>query len=513
MHAEDAYLFRHALLRDAAYELQPPSDRARLHAMAFELLELLHGGPAPDPGLPAFGGLKPPPAHATDAVVLDLALHAELAAGADSRLEQAAALYLHRAAVQAHTNFLYRAATELWQRLANRLPGKASLVASYRQAEAALEGGLPDAAAETLSRLLHAARAEGDTLTEGLALAEQAAARAALGETHGALQDARTAVGLLRAGSDGRALAKGLSHLAKLLSHSDAGDEARACWQEACKLLTGLGDLDASAGMLNNLAGHHARRGEIELAEQLYQRAWQLHSEHGRPHSKATVLVNLGHLYSDTARIELAEQYYHAALQVAREVGHRRGESAALAGLAALLSNQNREAEGEPLCLRALDIAREDGDAEREASTLFVLSGIHQSNKRYGQMRETNERALALSRRLGLRAVEAGALYGLASMYVDLNQPSDACRLFEQSIEIQRSANWRNRLGGTLCNYMHALLHAGRVDDARRAWLEGSQLLRETGDHQRLEEKTTVMQTLCAEAGVEPFPLALTAGD
>ena len=32
--AESAYLFRHALLREAAYQLQLPTDRARLHALA-----------------------------------------------------------------------------------------------------------------------------------------------------------------------------------------------------------------------------------------------------------------------------------------------------------------------------------------------------------------------------------------------------------------------------------------------------------------------------------------------
>src|SRR5690606_3055555 len=39
MHAEEAYLFRHALLREAAYELQPPSLRARLHATVVEIIE------------------------------------------------------------------------------------------------------------------------------------------------------------------------------------------------------------------------------------------------------------------------------------------------------------------------------------------------------------------------------------------------------------------------------------------------------------------------------------------
>ena len=37
--AEDAYLFRHAIIRDAAYQLQLPSQRARLHGLAVECLE------------------------------------------------------------------------------------------------------------------------------------------------------------------------------------------------------------------------------------------------------------------------------------------------------------------------------------------------------------------------------------------------------------------------------------------------------------------------------------------
>lgn len=44
VNAELAYVFRHALLRDAAYQLQLPGDRARLHALALTLIELLSGG-------------------------------------------------------------------------------------------------------------------------------------------------------------------------------------------------------------------------------------------------------------------------------------------------------------------------------------------------------------------------------------------------------------------------------------------------------------------------------------
>ena len=43
MHAELAYLFRHAVLRDAAYLLLVPQDRAALHWLAVSVLQgVLH---------------------------------------------------------------------------------------------------------------------------------------------------------------------------------------------------------------------------------------------------------------------------------------------------------------------------------------------------------------------------------------------------------------------------------------------------------------------------------------
>lgn len=42
MRAEAAYFFRHALVRDAAYELQPPGERNELHEKAARVLESVH---------------------------------------------------------------------------------------------------------------------------------------------------------------------------------------------------------------------------------------------------------------------------------------------------------------------------------------------------------------------------------------------------------------------------------------------------------------------------------------
>lgn len=513
MHAEQAYLFRHALVRDAAYELQPPTDRARLHALALELLELLHGGPAHDPGPPTLGGLQLPPAHPTDAVVLDLALHAELAAIADPSVAPAAELYLHRAAAIATMQFRYREAVELWRRLAARLTGVPRLCAVFRQGEAAHDAGLEADARAAFGHVLQAARDADRPFIEGLALSAHATALLAEGNAVAAEPDMRRAIELLREDNEPRAQAKAVSNLAVLLGHTGRVEESESAWREALELLSAADDVDATAAVLNNLAGLYSGRGEIARAEELYARALDIHLEHGRPHSVALVRLNLANLYSHTGREEQAETILREVLEVMRKVGNRRLEGAALSNLAAVLANTGQYAEAETLLQQAIAIYRELADRRMEAVALAAMMSIYQNSRRYSMALEVGTRALELSRKLGVPAIESVLLYNLASMAVDEKRYDEALGQFEQAIAIQRAIRRRESLGNTLCNYMHALLCVGRLDDARSAWLEGSGILHDVGDTRALERKTRTMQQLCAERGIQPFPVMSAAGD
>lgn len=103
LHAEQAYLFRHAVLRQAAYQLQPPLQRARVHELALEILENL-------PGL----NLR--------ATALELADHAEnaMAGAPDARaaeLREKLAAYLATGADHARFNFDYAAAETALRKL------------------------------------------------------------------------------------------------------------------------------------------------------------------------------------------------------------------------------------------------------------------------------------------------------------------------------------------------------------------------------------------------------------
>lgn len=102
--AEQAYLFRHAAVREAAYQLQLPAERALLHELALELMQSL-------------------PALATRAHALELAYHARHAAQEVGDGQRAAYLraceikHLEAGIEYARANFDYSAAMEALNRL------------------------------------------------------------------------------------------------------------------------------------------------------------------------------------------------------------------------------------------------------------------------------------------------------------------------------------------------------------------------------------------------------------
>ncbi len=120
MYAETAYLFRHALVRDAAYELQVPSERSVLHRLALQLIEDLYGG-RPSTNIEAINpALALPDRLAIDPVAEELAEHARL-----GRLQEESgetrdveAVYLLHAALHADRTFDRERAIRIWDRLA-----------------------------------------------------------------------------------------------------------------------------------------------------------------------------------------------------------------------------------------------------------------------------------------------------------------------------------------------------------------------------------------------------------
>jgi len=253
--AESAYVFRHALLREAAYELQMPAERAQLHQLAAALIEDLY---AADPALLA-------------GIAAEIADHLRAASGQqpDPALLESERRFTLLGAKHAEANWDHDAVRRLYGRLADI--GNAG--------EQAL-------ALQVLYASCKWSHRDGET----------------------SRTIARRLLRLGRAVDDPHLVAKALTLLA--LESADSRREKlermafRTAWQGGSWKVAGLA--------LGNMAQQAWRAGDHRRASALLRRAIAL----SRRGNNST---GEGHFLGSLARVLLAQGRHTEALQAARE--------------------------------------------------------------------------------------------------------------------------------------------------------------------------------------------------
>ena len=403
LNAETAYLFRHALLRDAAYQLQLPGDRARLHAQAFEALERLAGGRAPAP-LPADepSDFRP---HASDTFARELAEHARHSGRGDLRPVYLACL--RRAAEHAERHFRNAEAIELWGELASSVEGEAGCGASRRAGVLAAKTGRTADAEAHLARSLALARRGGLRGAEGLALGNLASVYAETGRPEAAESAHREALGIHRALGDRRHEANVLGNLANLEHNTGRHVAAEAHHREAIAMHRELGARRVLGIELGNLANLLTDLKRLEEGEALFEEALGIHHACSDRYSEGITRINVAVLYRQTGRFDLAESSYGRAIAIHEEGGDRRSLGYALSNLANLHLRRGRYDLAEDLARRALTLTREVGDPHAESLAHGVLAHVFWSTKRFPLAVESFDQACSRARDAGSRHLES----------------------------------------------------------------------------------------------------------
>lgn len=463
--AESAWLFRHALLRDAACQLQLPGARGRLHGLAFRVIEDLCGGPPPEPP-PLDAPVAPPFArHGTDPHALDLARHAReaLASGEPGVPRAAPALYLRRAAEIADRAFRPEAEA-CWLELAALLEGAPRGAALLGACEAARQRGRPLPTRGRCEEALALFRRAGNRRLEGRALGIRALIEQGAGQVEAAERSFEEA----------------------LAAHREAGDRG-------------------SEGVsLGNLAMLYRQVGRVEQAERTHEKALAIHREVGNRRSEGVILGCLAIVYQQTGRAADAERAYDHALEIHREVGNRREVGITLGNLATLYRRDGRVELAERIHREALAIGREVGNLRGVANALGNLANILQDSGRHEQARRMYEQALEIGRDVGDRSIEGLALGNLAILLHATGCPSRVEECFGRALEIFRGLGHRRLEGEFNCSYATFLATSGRPAEARERWEAGTALLETVAAADEIQRQRESMRALCARAGVPP---------
>lgn len=498
--AEAAYLFQHALVRDAAYELQPPGERAALHRHALEATEAALGKPPPLPDWYGNDQAQPLP-H--DPVAHELAEHARQAlqqAPGDARLLHARRLYLHRAAQHAMRQYRNDVSAALWAALAEYLEGADRARALRQLATIHERTGRLAAALEVRGRALQLAAPED----RGPIRVEYGAALRALGRLEEAL--AETLAGLEELGVYGNRVTIGQAYANLAILHRTAGRlaEAEDYFKRAmAEHADGAAPADyaMSVGNLGNL---YLDAGKLELAEQTLNRCLELMRATGQRSGTGVAVNNRATVYRYSGRPEWAMRDYRQALALHRELGLRRSEAITRANIAAVLQETGKPDEAEQELRAALEIMRDIGDRVNESIYLGNLGIIQRDRGDIAGARKTIQQALAMTRAVGNRRNEGVLLGNLAA----LCSPAESVvgvALYRQALAIHREVGNRRFEGLHLCGLAQLQWLAGAPDDAHESWRTAVRVLAEVGDHTSIERKRGMFAGDCEQHGA-PVP-------
>jgi predicted ATPase/class 3 adenylate cyclase len=410
------HIFRHALLRDAAYNMQVHARRQALHALATESLESLYAADL----RPHYG---------------ELAYHAEQAGQGDK-----ARRFLRLAGNVAADAYQNSQAVDYFSRALALTPADA-LIERYdliaaREAVYALQARQPERQ-EDLAALQALAAELGDGARRAAVAVRQADFADAMGNYTAAAQLADQAVAL--------ALQDGPSEIA-VSAYFSAANAFRKQGDYRTALLRAESGLTLSreqrlkrseASLLNEMGLIVLDQKNAEGAAGYFRQSLAMYRELNDRRGQAKPLANLGNISGFQGDYSAALLYFEQALAIAREIGHRAGESLLLNNLGWIAGMQGDVRRAGSYAEQNLRIAREIGDRLSETYGLINASSHAAAAGDYEKAVISAARALDLARAANDRSAEAWALTNLGHSLAGRGDAAGAVEAYEAALDVR----------------------------------------------------------------------------
>ena len=451
------YIFKHSLLRDAAYEVQLRARLRELHYLAAQAYEALHR----DDLSPYYAELAH---HFGQAQAEEQEWHyARLAA------EQAAAHYANDDALRYLARALALAPANDWaeryellmmqEAVHNHIGDRADQSKDLNELST-IVGYLADPERETAVILRQA--------NYGLVTSDYTTATTAAAE----------AIRLAQQASISQMQTEG--HIIKGKSAWQQGnyEQAKVDLLLALDLAQGTGSQQDEAEALSNLGATYRHLGQAEAAQSYYQNALNIFQQTGDKQGEAGCLSTLGAIYGESGDYVRARHFAEQALTICHEIGFRRGETILNANLGGDYYDLGDYATAQSYLEQSLSLSRETGNRWLEALSLDTLGLVHRGLVLLSEANSYYESALTIQRDIGDRNSIAYTLTHLGYTLTDLGNYPAALTSFNEALQLRRELKQESLTMDVLAGLASLAWLQGEQAGARKqaqevvAWLE-----------------------------------------
>ncbi len=458
---EIKYIFRHALLREAVYEMQLRTQLRKLHLTIAESIEKIYEDNLSEK-------------------YIDLAFHYEQA-----ELSEKTNFYLEKTADFARRNFQNAQALKYYDRTLNKLDTR---IEGEKIAQILLSKG-------SVLELIGQWDTGKEIYEEGLKLALQTENNLIKGRAHtklghllllqGEYQKARTnfdeALEYFHIKKDQIGIVRVTGNLGNLYFRQGDYKQAIDFFKRTISESESLTYHTANAQIVANLGLTYMNLGRYDegIAEQ--QKQLKKSEENGDRRGMATLYVNLGIVYFEKGDFDNALSCYEKGLELSQELGNKLLTSIAIGCIGSVYQQKGDYIKAADHFIQDLELCEQLGDKQGIAIALGLIGELRSIEGEFDLAVDYLNHCSFLCEELGYQKGIAKAVNNLADIYYLKEEYETSIIHYEQAIGIAR--NIKNRL--ILCSSL----------------LEKAQTLLDMQNPQSAPELVTEAQQIAASLG------------
>ncbi len=456
------YIFRHSLLREAAYNMQMRSRLSQLHALIAQAIEQLH-------------------AHDLEERYADLAFHYEQAGIVEKTCE-----YLLRAGDYALRNFQNQQALNYYDKLVALMPRKTNpeqvINAHLRRGKILEQTGRWDECRQSYARALRSAQRAKNPVLLGEAYNHLGQVLLLLGDYPGALKHFQKASGIFESEQDAIGIARANGNLGNLYFRQGQYNNAKAFFTRSIAMARSADPAAISAQTVAHFALAYMNQGEYDNAVRIIEEQIPLSQKLGDKPGMASLYTNLGIVFFEKGDYDAALESYQQGLALSEALGNKMFTAINIGCIGSVYERRGDYPKAMQHFVRDLELVEEIGDKQGAAIALNLIGELLSFMGDFGHAIDYLQKSLMLCEELNYRKGLAKALNTLGDIFFYTGQYERSLQHYDQAIEVTRHIDAKLVLGNTLVEKGVVLAELGRTSDLDEATGEALHLAATLGN-------------------------------
>ncbi len=411
------YMFRHALLREAIYDMQLKTHLRILHASTAKALEKIY-------------------ADRLDDRYFDLAFHYEQAEDKPKTSE-----YLKKAADQARRNFQNQQALALYDRLLLSLSGEGDIIKIYiRKGEVLQLIGQWQAAEKCFKTALLDAEKMDDLLLKARAGDALGALFMLKGHYKEARYELEKAANHFEQAIDFQGITRVYGNMGNLYFRQGDYEKATDYFKQSIRFSLD-NDVRINPQIVSNLGLTYMNLGNFTEGVRVQEEALSLCEKNNDLVGMAILSVNLGIVLTEKGDTEAALLKLEQGLNLAQKLGNQQLTSIALGCIGNIWLTKGNFEKAEQYLVQDLAIAEELGDRQGIAIASELMSRLFAAKGNFTESLTYLEVSLSLCRALNYQKGIAKALIDMGDIHLAQQHTDEALEYFSEAENIAQKIN------------------------------------------------------------------------